>query len=625
MTAGWGKNLGVALANRVAPFKAGVPVGFWLWFAGLWFLPGLTFRLFIAAGLEEETVAGRALAVGAGLFSDLQALFVVFSVLGLGFLVGARFARWWLGLVLALVTIVFVADCFYWLEFQSRFDGFVLHYARYLHEVLVFIDDQFFIGLLALPFAVLIGLAARWIGRWLPDRVTGLDRALCAAWIALGAVVAAIGSPGVPGHSRHLHHLGSNAYLGLLMAARVDESVWGDFYWRPAADDFAAARQDAAGRGAKQSAGAVGKDGEARSQLVGDAKFRHVALIIEESLSGEFWRDGSKRSRFMPRLRALAEQGLSFESVYSTGGFTIRGLEAILNGYPPLPGTVITTEPGLERLPSLPRELGKAGFRTVFVYGGWPGFTNFHDYWRRIGYHEMLSRFDFDDRSFETSWGVADEILFDKVLDEMDRLTGTFDRVMLTTLTVSNHRPFDFPGGRIDLPSDQRRRDHVIAYADWALGEFLDAAESRPWFEDTLFVVAVDHGPAHEGAALVPAAGFRVPLVFYSPGKLAPGVIEHHGSTMSLPVTLLDLLDIEPEDTFFGRNLLHGDGPVPVELHHEVGLLGRDRLTVLVRGGGLLGWRFDGETLVPDQPDLAQAIEAEALFRTAHERLYGGS
>ena len=52
-------------------------------------------------------------------------------------------------------------------------------------------------------------------------------------------------------------------------------------------------------------------------------------------------------------------------------------------------------------------------------------------------------------------------------------------------------------------------------------------------------------------------------------------------------------------------------------------MLGSDRMTVLVRGGGLLGWRYDGEKLTPGEPDLVQALAAEALFRGAHERLYG--
>ena len=640
MTGKWTKSDSENSAEAGLQAGTGVPARFWLWFAGLWFCPGLAFRVYVAYGLKEESVRDRFVAVLTGFVSDLQALFLVFAFLGLGFLVGARFARWWLGCTLAAVAIVFIADCTYWLEFQSRFDRFVLHYAEYPREVLVFLDEQFFVGLLGVPFAVLVWLVTRWISRWLPERMTGLDRAVCGLWILMGVGVAATASPGVAGHSRHLHHLSSNGYLGILMAVGVDESVWDGFYWRPDPADPDVARalaasaahdsgQGAGARPAESAAAAAkavasaadyGRDGPAAAA---PEAFRHVILIIEESLGGEFWRDAGKRARYMPRLKALAEGGLSFESIYATGGFTIRGLEAMLNGYPPLPGVVVTTEPRLERLPSLPRELGRAGFRTVFVYGGWPGFTSFHDYWRRIGYHEMLDRYDFDDRWFETSWGVADEILFDKVLEEMDRLAAAFDRVMLTTLTVSNHRPFDFPDGRIGYPSDERRREYVIAYADWALGEFFDAAERRPWFDDTLFVVAVDHGPVHAGPALVPAQGFRVPLVFYSPGKLKPAVIGHQGSIMSLAVTLFELLGIAPEESFYGKSLLSGDGPVPVELHHEVGMLGRDRMTVLVRGGGLLGWRYDGEQLTPDEPGILQAVQADALFRGAHERLYG--
>ncbi len=632
MTATKGRGVGDDAAAVSGRFGAGIPARFWLWFAGLWLCPGLAFRTFIAQGLTEEPVGGRIVAVLTGLVGDLQALLLVFAFLGLGFLVGARFARWWLGLTLAVVTIVFIADCTYYLEYQSRFDRFVLDYVLYPREVLVFVNEQFFIGLFALPFAGLVWLATRWIGRRLPQKTTARDRAVCGAWLVLGVAVLAFGTPGVAGHSRYLHHLGSNAYLGLLTAARVDETVWAGHYWRPDPADPAVARAIATAARRAEAAPVAGsakagagpaKDEGIRAAIAPPEAFRHVVLIVEESLGGEYWRDPDKRARYMPRIEALAGQGLSFEAVYATGGFTIRGLEAILNAYPPLPGVVITTEPRLERLPSLPRELGRAGFHTTFVYGGWPGFTSFHDYWRRIGYHEMLDRFDFDDRWFETSWGVADEILFDKVLEEMDRLAAMHDRIMLTTLTVSNHRPFDFPAGRIAFPSDERRREYVVAYADWALGEFFEEAEHRPWFEDTLFVVTVDHGPAHSGSALVPAAGYRVPLVFYSPGKLPPTTIGHPGSIMSVAATLFELLDITPRQPFYGRSLLDPGGPVPVALQHEVGILGSDRMTVLVRGGGLLGWRYDGTTLTPDEPDLVQVVEAEALYRGAHERLFG--
>ena len=252
--------------------------------------------------------------------------------------------------------------------------------------------------------------------------------------------------------------------------------------------------------------------------------FRHLLLVIEESMGGENWRDPERRRKYMPQLAALAQQGLYFDRVYATGSRTIRGLEAILNGYPPLPGKALSQRPGFERMPSLPRVLGNAGFHTVFVYAGWPNFTNFFNYWRGIGFQEMLQREDFAERKasllarqeqggcedcwFETSWGAADEFLFERALAEMDRRTAVHDRVMLATLTLSNHLPFDFPDGRVPFPSDERRQEHVIAYADWALGEFIRQADGRPWLEDTLVVIVADHGPDVPGGALVPADNF---------------------------------------------------------------------------------------------------------------------
>lgn len=35
-------------------------------------------------------------------------------------------------------------------------------------------------------------------------------------------------------------------------------------------------------------------------------------------------------------------------------------------------------------------------------------------------------------------------------------------------MTTSNHRPYHFPDGRIDLP--QGRRDAAVKYTDWAIG-----------------------------------------------------------------------------------------------------------------------------------------------------------
>ena len=63
----------------------------------------------------------------------------------------------------------------------------------------------------------------------------------------------------------------------------------------------------------------------------------------------------------------------------------------------------------------------------------------------------------------------------------------------MSTLTVSHHRPFDFPQGVVQFPAT-RSSNHAMAYADHALGEFFEKAKQHSWYDDTLFVVVADHG-----------------------------------------------------------------------------------------------------------------------------------
>ena len=81
-------------------------------------------------------------------------------------------------------------------------------------------------------------------------------------------------------------------------------------------------------------------------------------------------------------------------------------MEAILNGLP-LPGS-LHQRAKANRLPSLPGVWLTGGSFPVFLYGGWPDFSNFHRYWRDMGFKRLWSRDDFEE-SFETSWGVSDE------------------------------------------------------------------------------------------------------------------------------------------------------------------------------------------------------------------------
>ena len=47
-------------------------------------------------------------------------------------------------------------------------------------------------------------------------------------------------------------------------------------------------------------------------------------------------------------------------------------------------------------------------------------------------------------------------------------------------MTVSNHRPFTYPDGRIDIPGTAKSRDGGVKYTDYSLRKFFEMAKSNP-------------------------------------------------------------------------------------------------------------------------------------------------
>ena len=93
---------------------------------------------------------------------------------------------------------------------------------------------------------------------------------------------------------------------------------------------------------------------------------------------------------------------------------------------------------------------------------------------------------------FANVWGVADEDLFARVMREGDAAHAAGRPFLFQVLTTSNHRPYTYPEGRIDIPSGSGRPG-AVKYADYAVGKLIEDARKKPWFNDTLFVFAADH------------------------------------------------------------------------------------------------------------------------------------
>ncbi|OYW40803.1 MAG: sulfatase [Hydrogenophilales bacterium 12-61-10] len=315
---------------------------------------------------------------------------------------------------------------------------------------------------------------------------------------------------------------------------------------------------------------------------------RNIVLITVESLSAKFLGSFGNPDGLSPRLDALAKEGVLFTQLYATGTRTVRGLEALSLGTPPIPGQAIVRRPHNEHLATLGEILRRQGYETFFLYGGYGYFDNMNTYFAGNDY-QVVDRTDFPKASvgFANVWGVADEFLFDNSLTQLDQAYAAGKPFLAQIMTTSNHRPFTYPDGRIDIPSPGKREGGV-KYTDYAIGRFIDQARSKPWFKDTLFVIVADHCASAAGKTSLPLEGYRIPLILYAPDLLKPGRDDRLASQIDIPPTLLDVMGLPGDDYFFGISLFEQDEPgrpqnrrVFISNYQELGYLKDGKLVVL--------------------------------------------
>ena len=161
-----------------------------------------------------------------------------------------------------------------------------------------------------------------------------------------------------------------------------------------------------------------------------------------------------------------------------------------------------------------------------------------------------------EDITFANIWGACDQDLYRWTMREADKESAAGKPFHFFLMTTSNHRPFTFPDGQIDLPSKASGRQGGVKYTDYAIGEFIRKASAKPWFKNTIFVVVADHCASSAGKTELPVAKYHIPLLIYAPGgQIAPGRNSTLMSQMDYAPTLLGLLGWSYPSRFFGHDV----------------------------------------------------------------------
>ena len=288
----------------------------------------------------------------------------------------------------------------------------------------------------------------------------------------------------------------------------------------------------------------------------GPPKRLNVVMISVESYSAKFMAAFGNRQALTPRTDRLAAEGLLFTRIYATGTRTVRGLEALALSVPPTPGHSIVKRPNNNRLFTVGEVFKEAGYEPLYLYGGYGYFDNMNVFFSGNGYTVIdRTAIESKDIHFENIWGVADEDLFTLALHELNRRHAAGIKFYAHVMTTTNHRPYTYPAGRIDIPS-KTGREGGVKYTDWAIGDFMDRARTRPWFHDTVFVIVADHTHKGRGRQELPPENYHIPLIIYAPAHVQPGRVDTLASQIDVAPTLLGLLDFSYRSRFFGHDIL---------------------------------------------------------------------
>jgi len=499
---------------------------------------------------------------------------------------GGCFVFWYVQVFLLFV------EFFFFDEFKSRFNTVAVDYLIYPKEVFINIWESYHVGvILVICLVVSLGwlfTASRLFKQMWQQPFSARSRLLhLAAAVALAALLTPtlnLKSVHVS-NDRTLNEIANNGAVSFIAAAWTRNLDYVAFYKTMPNDE---AYQRTRRLLTEPNAQFV-EDGQSiRRRVAGDPTRPrlNVVIFLEESLGSEFWGCLGRKKTLTPEMDKLAaEEGMLFTSIYASGNRTVRGFEGVLSSFPPLPGESIVKRDRSDNVETIARVLKRDGYASVFLYGGRGLFDGMRSFAVRNGYDRFIEQKHFKNPTFATIWGVCDEDLMLRAVAEFRQLAKTGQPFCGTVLSVSNHKPYTYPKGRIPEDPDKKRREHAVKYSDYSLGQFFQAAKKEAFWTNTVFVVVADHGARVYGKQSIPVHSYEIPLLIAGPAVVkTPNRIAQLGCSLDVPTTILGLLGRPYESLFFGRDLLKtppGEGRAFLNHNRDIGMLAHDRLVVL--------------------------------------------
>lgn len=477
---------------------------------------------------------------------------------------------------IAIYLLLFnaVAEYFFWDEFSVRYNFIAVDYLIYTNEVIGNIQQSYpmpaiFTGITV--GTILIFLLVR--KRMLLSQ-QGMLRfkhrsVIALALLALPALSFLFIKDSIRNISadKYVNELSANGMYQFGSAFRKNELDYNEFYaTRPEKSAFKEVRELLQTPGASFTTDDIYNLERTVKPDSAPRKW-NVVLITVESFSAEYLRffgngpctypESGQTLYETPHMDSLIPKSIFFSNLYSSGTRTVRGLEALSLSLPPTPGqSIVKRLPTHRDLFTLGNVLGKNGYECKFIYGGNSFFDNMGDYFGSNGY-SVIDKKNVPSASIhhESAWGVCDEDMFDMTLKEMDKSYAEGKPFFNQVMTVSHHRPYTYPAGRIPVSDSVYSSHAALMYTDYAINRFLEQARTKPYFNNTMFVIVADHCLHSAGHSDIPVNRYHIPCWIYAPALLQPRIEDRLMAQVDLVPTILGLLNVPYTSKFYGYDI----------------------------------------------------------------------
>ena len=281
----------------------------------------------------------------------------------------------------------------------------------------------------------------------------------------------------------------------------------------------------------------------------------NVIVVVWESFIEKATHLSKKGIEVTPYFNQLKKEGVYFPNIYCSGDRTDKGIVAVLSGYPAQPTTSIIKIPTkAATLPTLPKLYHDQQYQTSFYYGGELEFANMKSYLLGSGFQQFTSKSDFDKKDQNSKWGAHDQVVKDRILNDLAKTNTPF---FTTWLTLSSHEPFETPVKTvIEGKDDESMFFNSLHYTDSVLYAFVQACKQQPWWNNTVMIITADHG--HR----LPQTGrqaddFKIPLLWLGGALTKTGInIAKTGSQIDIAAMLAGQTGIAATPFTWSKDLL---------------------------------------------------------------------